>query len=560
MLHSIRRSILLICTLLLSSSSLAAGYTQFVPGQIHSDDFIRLSSADERVRIPFGIAYPRWATAVVLDQASAGQGGLKFRVDVRQAESVGAANWKASLLLNDVKKSWDCQIASAPVFTTINCGMEKGWQMTAEAPAGLPPELFDLQVTAPDGSIYTEQNAVKVIPNADDNFYMLSINDLHMDHEDADAGSGTKAGNGTVEGFSWYWRVLNTVNPRFVVMPGDIWGNNPKPAGAAFNWDKISHKYIATRQASRPLTVPLMMDAGNHDSWGERDTPDKPHSTSELLWNKEVGYANYTSRIKNFLIYATDWTCDKDQKYASSLWAETWKDPAITYRLEFEHYNSDPIDKGNGMGPEQFKAAGGYPDVTFCGHAATYSRVKTVKPWPVYVTHQCQGNCFAGYYRFTRAGQKWTIWPTENDMVDSIFSSAKKGTSRAVKTLDGVCNFGFSYSPNSQNHADWGKPKVAVAYEKANDGSATINSARISNMLPLNFDDGRVKFYMAKGTYSVQGGEILAQYDYENGAKTAVLVKVNIPASPKEGQTKEIAVSIKAAISTSAQKAGKYKQ
>ena len=58
------------------------------------------------------------------------------------------------------------------------------------------------------------------------------------------------------------------------------------------------------------------------------------------------------------------------------------------------------------------------------------------------------------------------------------------------------------------------------------------NSVTITNDLPQNFYDGRVRFILTKGTYaSATNGRILSQYDCFNGTKTAVLVKVNIPAT-----------------------------
>ena len=58
------------------------------------------------------------------------------------------------------------------------------------------------------------------------------------------------------------------------------------------------------------------------------------------------------------------------------------------------------------------------------------------------------------------------------------------------------------------------------------------NEVTINNDLPQNFYDGRVRFVLNKGNYrTVNNGEILAEYNSANGTKTAVLVRVNIPAS-----------------------------
>ena len=78
---------------------------------------------------------------------------------------------------------------------------------------------------------------------------------------------------------------------------------------------------------------------------------------------------------------------------------------------------------------------------------------------------------------------------------------------------------------------DNGAPKLTLAFDRANDGSQSSNTARIGNLLPFNFHDGRVKFLLPRGSYAVTGGTITASYDYANNSRTAVLVRVNIPAS-----------------------------
>ena len=60
----------------------------------------------------------------------------------------------------------------------------------------------------------------------------------------------------------------------------------------------------------------------------------------------------------------------------------------------------------------------------------------------------------------------------------------------------------------------------------------TTNSVTIINDLPQNFYDGRVRFILNRGSYrTVENGTILSEYDCAKDTKTAVLVRVNIPAS-----------------------------
>jgi hypothetical protein len=54
----------------------------------------------------------------------------------------------------------------------------------------------------------------------------------------------------------------------------------------------------------------------------------------------------------------------------------------------------------------------------------------------------------------------------------------------------------------------------------------------ITNDLPEEFYDGRVRFVLPKGKYDqAVNGTILSEYDCLNNLKTAILVKVDIPAN-----------------------------
>jgi hypothetical protein len=70
-----------------------------------------------------------------------------------------------------------------------------------------------------------------------------------------------------------------------------------------------------------------------------------------------------------------------------------------------------------------------------------------------------------------------------------------------------------------------------VRTDQPDSRNITTTSVTITNDLPQNFYDGRVRFVLAKGVYrSVKNGEILSEYDSADKSKTAVLVRVNIPA------------------------------
>jgi len=71
-----------------------------------------------------------------------------------------------------------------------------------------------------------------------------------------------------------------------------------------------------------------------------------------------------------------------------------------------------------------------------------------------------------------------------------------------------------------------------VRSDQPDSRNITTNSVTISNDLPQTFYDGRVRFVLARGVYrTVNNGDILSEYDSADKSKTAVLVRVRIPAN-----------------------------
>lgn len=125
-------------------------------------------------------------------------------------------------------------------------------------------------------------------------------------------------------------------------------------------------------------------------------------------------------------------------------------------------------------------------------------------------------------------GSSWKVWPQPDNQVEDLWYDRPKKEIRPIRTFDEVSNFDLAYNP-ARRPIQVGQTKGFGGVRSLNDGSAFGNEATITNRVPLNFYDGRVKFLMAKGNYSVTGGQVLAQYDYRDGARTAVIVRVDIP-------------------------------
>ena len=134
------------------------------------------------------------------------------------------------------------------------------------------------------------------------------------------------------------------------------------------------------------------------------------------------------------------------------------------------------------------------------GHGHVNSTLQS-SPYPILETQQACNKCAVGFYNFHRTATGWTCTSIGSQWFQMMSSGA---------TAKLQCQF---YSPN--------------------DGTATENSAAITNSLAANFYDGRVRFLMRNAAlgYQVTGGQILSSYTYNSETNMAVDVKVDIPAS-----------------------------
>ena len=137
------------------------------------------------------------------------------------------------------------------------------------------------------------------------------------------------------------------------------------------------------------------------------------------------------------------------------------------------------------------------------GHGHTEATIQT-SPYYIYEDGPSFKYGMTGFFSFKRSAKGWTC--------DQILSPRDPATDVwPLFTDNGVTKKVRTDQPDAMN--------------------LTTNSVTITNDLPQNFYDGRVRFVLNKGTYrKVINGEILTEYDCANGAKTAVLVRVNIPA------------------------------
>ncbi len=456
---------------------------------------------------------PRFATPAIVALDSAGN--REFTAEIKGSRS--AKNWRASIA-NDLK-SWTCKIESTK-FSSINRRTEPGWQVKISVPAGASPELFALTI-ANNECVSIQNQAVSVVPAFETNFYLLHISDeqiVNQYHTDP-SGQYYKM-VGTWEEIKWMQEPINLINPRFVLVTGDQIDFN----GALDAWNNWSNwgykppkKKLFTEEETKEIEnrlsemyhdchkgyhVPYVETPGNHDvaPIGKRLEGSEIdwHPISANMYEKWFGQRTWSFRMGDFYVLMHDWSDPELRSWAEKDFDTASKDTSIKFRVVGQHFHAkwDGAPKGNAaFRPESC-------DLMLIGHGHTTATIQS-SPYYIYEDGPTFKYGTSGFFNFRRNGKGWTCDQTV----------AHRNVTNDVWHL----------------FTDNGETKLVRA-DQPDTRNITNNSVAITNDLPEEFYDGRVRFVLKKGNYrAVKNGTILAEYDCA-GDKTAVLVKVDIPA------------------------------
>jgi hypothetical protein len=246
--------------------------------------------------------------------------------------------------------------------------------------------------------------------------------------------------------------------------------------------------YVET-PGNHDVTPPGKLLSGSEIDW---------HPISVRIYEEEFGQRSYSFRMGDFYVLMHDWSDAGLRDWASRDYEAALDDPAIKFRLIGQHYHAKW--SGAPTGNDAFRPA--QCDLMLIGHGHQTVTVQTA-PYYIYMERAAFFWGTAGFFNFRRTAAGWTcdqtvaprdeakdVWPlfTDNGAVKKVRAS----------------------QPDTMN---------------------LTNAVTIINDLPQDFYDGRVRFVLARGAYrTVENGTILSEYDGANDAKTAVLVRVNIPA------------------------------
>lgn len=448
---------------------------------------------------------PRFATPaiVTLDTADHRQ----FIAEVRA--SAAATGW--SLTISNDLRAWPCELLSA-LRSTINRGTEPGWRIKASVPPDTSPELFTLVVGCSE-NVSVQSQSVSVVPSFTNDFYILHIADEQIVNEIHTDPSGQYYGMvGSWDEMKWMQEPINLINPRFVLITGDQIDYN----GALDGWNnwvnwgyKPAKNKLFTQQETTDIQnrliqlykdshqgyrVPYVQTPGNHDvpPVGKllSGSTIEWHPIAVTLYETHLGQRSWSFRMGDFYVLMHDWTESSLKNWAASDYKASLSDSSVKYRLIGQHFNTDQAFIPTTC------------DLMLIGHGHTAT---TISSSPYYICEN--GPAFkygtTGFFNFRRIPEGWSCDQTtssRNPAKDVWRLFTDHGTIKQLR----------SNRPDAM--------------------SITAHSVTITNDLPQSFYDGRVRFVIEKGTYTAGNGRILAQYDCFNGTKTAVLVKVCIPA------------------------------
>ncbi|HEU5396176.1 MAG TPA: hypothetical protein VFV81_03350, partial [Verrucomicrobiae bacterium] len=328
---------------------------------------------------------------------------------------------------------------------------------------------------------------------------------------------------GTWEEMKWMQEPVNLINPRFVLITGDQidfngaldgwnnwanWGYQPKGkkkfsvAETLQLENRLSQMY---KDCHRGYRVPYAETPGNHDVTPPGKllvgSTNNWHPLSVKIYEQQFGQRDWSFRMGDFYVLLHDWSSERLREWAAGDYVASLNDPGIHFRLIGQHFNA----KWDGA------PTGNYPftpetcDLMLIGHGHVTKTVQT-SPYYIYENRAAFFWGSSGFFNFERLGDGWSCDQT---------ASGTRDEAKDVWPL----------------FTDNGRVKK-VRCDQPDPEYVTADSVTITNDLPENFYDGRVRFVLTKGKYpEVDNGTVLSEYDCSNGTNTALVVRVNIPAN-----------------------------
>ncbi|NCA82366.1 MAG: hypothetical protein EOM72_06420 [Opitutae bacterium] len=415
------------------------------------------------------------------------QPGGTFRIEARAAAALDSNQWSV-VLANDLR-AWTGAVEQVDYGLFTDNDTATGYRLTVRLPSDISPEVFQLAISHPDAGAATNVNAVGVVPDFEDDFYILHYADPQAGgYEPTNPETGQCGKNGSIREIHWHAPAIRLINPRFLFDTGDEL-DNPYYAYSITNYQK----YI---EAMCQAGVPVLVTRGDNDDM---------ISTED--WRRTIGIETYSLALGSFVVFQKDYNENHFSSWFTNAYAASFTNPAVGFRLFGQHFSDS--------GASWLPPAGQEPGLMLVGDIHMNAVIQA-DPYPIFATEAAHLKGAVSLVEFTRDNAAWAC-PTLTNLPAAQFRLMESG---AVA-------------------------RISSTFAAPNDGSAPSNTAMIANQIPRRFRNGRLRFQMpfAPAGYDVSNGTVLAQYDYNEGSNLAVLVQVDIASA----KTTEVAIQPSAA-------------
>jgi predicted phosphodiesterase len=425
------------------------------------------------------IVYPWRASAAIV------KSGDHFEVwfNAKAGQTVQSVSLKAAY--NSVATKHSIQMGNWIYdCTSLNTYNTK---ITVAVPLTAPAERYDIVVNTSSGPV-TSLAGVKVIKEYKDSYYILHFSDIHAFQ------NGYKT---TLNRLSTVVDIANIINPEMVFNTGD---NLYRPSEDRMN-QLFSGNKTDGLKGLNDLKAATFTVVGNHDTDFDKVPEEGFYPEKSKWWNQWWGLQafNFTYNTARFSVINNGWVGFDPTKQIQEATAWLKKAGDGNFRLGAAHIKESELldlDKNLNL------------NMVLVGHN---HHIANTNPGLI---------------------NSKTIQYISNSMRDHVEFNLYKingNTGIAVPVSGPTAQVEYLENPTDQNAPSLYKPKLVLAYAKANDGTNRTNTAIISNKFNFGIEDARVRFVMPLGTkYSISNGKIDQAFD----GQSYHIVDVNLKLEP----------------------------
>jgi hypothetical protein len=419
--------------------------------------------------------------------------GGSFTIEANASSS--ATGWSASL------KRGSLTYPLTVTGSTYTAGYQR-WFLTVGVPAGVPAEIYDLEVAASGGISDTEAHAVMVRASIANDFYFVQITDAHFPTHLYYYQSGSDTDTTELLDLRAVIDDINVMNPAFVLFTGDVVNEGELE-------DYLTKRYFTRlKRVLKELGVPVYITAGNHDIGGWDDTP-PVDGTARRNWWRFFGWRRLYAPPPSEVAYTQDYSFD----YGGA------------HFVGIEAYNNCDRWRQSTYGTDSFTSR------QLSWLATNLSTVPPTTPVVAFYHDD-----FQNQLNLSGLGIDCALWGHVHSSSGSIttppYNLSLKATCDGGRAMRVVrVSGGTTVTPSAPIDAGASGQKLRLLYDLANDGTHDEMTASVINGQTQPFEHGLVRFRVpaASMPYEVNNGELVQTI--VEGAVATCYVRLSLPAS-----------------------------